>query len=607
MIMKLEMHGKQILLDGSPFRILSGEMHYFRIPREYWRDRLEKLRACGLNTVATYMPWNLHEPEPGQFDFSGGLDVAAFIKLVGELDLQVIIRPGPYICSEWEFGGFPAWLLRDRQLRLRSAEPHYLACIKRYYEAVIEEIRPFYNRNLTMFQIENGYASYGNDQKYYRFLKKLVDDSGFPGIVIAADGDSDTRISTEVPAGVWRTLMCGSENPIEQLEFMKQEQPDKPQFVIEYWNGQELLTGVPVRLRDPAEIIDGIEKILAWGAHLNLYMFHGGTNFGLMNGGHEPAGSKYIPMSSSYDTFAPLTEAGDITGLYLKMRKIFSKYNPAFDSAKTLVPGNLPKTAFGEVELTECAMLADNLDELSEHSVKSSCPLTMEDAGGDYGYVRYTTKLSSQHFLLPVSLYDYQDGGWAFYNGHLISAFERKNAEFTVDTGNGGTLELVIENAGRTNFFYTMEHNRKGISGGVLLNHQQFQQGWTTSTLSMKDLSKLKFHPLSGKSPHSGPAFFRGEFTVEDPADTFLTIPSGQRGFCAINGFLLGRYDHLGPIYTLYVPKSLLRKGKNSITVFEKEFMVRQTVEFLNRSLQPPRLDLSSDGTPLEFGNRKFI
>ena len=335
--MKTEIKNKQFLLDGKPFRILSGEMHYFRIPPEYWRDRLLKLKACGLNTVATYMPWNLHERTSGKFDFSGMLDVRAFLELADELGIKVLLRPGPYICSEWEFGGFPAWLLAVKGLRLRCSEPQYMGFVERYFKAVFEQVKEFYTRNIIMFQIENGYASYGNDMVYYNFLKKLVDDSGYQNVVIAADGDSDTRISNKIPDGVWRTLMCGRENPVPQLEFNQSEQPEMPQFIVEYWNGQHMSTGEPIRPRDPVLIVENLRKALEWGAHINLYMFHGGTNFGFLNGAMLSLDGWYSQLITSYDTAAPVSEAGDTRELYRMYRPLFAKYNPEFSINLSLI------------------------------------------------------------------------------------------------------------------------------------------------------------------------------------------------------------------------------------------------------------------------------
>lgn len=582
--MKAQIANGQFQIDGNPFRILSGEMHYFRIPPECWRDRLEKLKACGLNTVATYMPWNLHERTPGAFNFSGMLDIRRYLELADELGLKVILRPGPYICSEWEFGGFPAWLLREKGLRLRCSEPKYMACVKRYFEAVFREVKDFYNRSIILMQIENGYASYGNDMAYYNFLKKLVDDSGFENVIIAADGDSDTRISTTVPDGVWRTLMCGRTSPIPQLEFNQSEQPDMPQLIIEYWNGQHMSTGETLRPRDPEIIVSNLEQALEWGAHINLYMFHGGTNFGFMNGAMRTLGGHYCQLVTSYDVCAPLTEAGDVTELYKMYRPLFAKYNPDF-SESTPVPPDSKKSAYGSVPLTEFAPMIENLDALSVNPRTSGWPLTMEEAGGDYGFVRYSTHLTAQSFPLPVSIIGYQDRGWAFYNGKFVAQFGQNGAGFTVQTGSGGTLDLIIENMGRTNFYCNTEYNRKGISDGVLLNNQQFQHGWTTAAMPMEDLSKVSYGPLPEFPAVQQPGIFRGTFHADEPNDTFVFIPSGSKGFCRINGILLGRYDRRGPVYTLFLPASFLRKGENTIEVFEYENLEHPAVRLIDHPI----------------------
>ena len=583
--MKTEIKNKQFLLDGKPFRILSGEMHYFRIPREYWRDRLLKLKACGLNTVATYMPWNLHERTPGKFDFSGMLDVRAFLELADELGIKVLLRPGPYICSEWEFGGFPAWLLAVKGLRLRCSEPQYMGFVERYFKAVFEQVKEFYTRNIIMFQIENGYASYGNDMVYYNFLKKLVDDSGYQNVVIAADGDSDTRISNKIPDGVWRTLMCGRENPVPQLEFNQSEQPEMPQFIVEYWNGQHMSTGEPIRPRDPVLIVENLRKALEWGAHINLYMFHGGTNFGFLNGAMLSLDGWYSQLITSYDTAAPVSEAGDTRELYRMYRPLFAKYNPEF-SINTPIPPDTPKAAYGEIALTEFAPLSRNLDALSLHATKSACPLTMEEIDGDYGFVRYTTHLESQSFKLPVKVLGLNDRGWVYYNGKFIRHIWKDNESFTIETGDGGMLEIVVENRGRTNFYCNIEHNRKSITDGVILNGQQFQHGWTTAVMPMEDTSKLAYGPLPEFPVRNNMGFFRAKFEIADtPADTFLHIPAGNRGFCRINGVILGRYDKNGPFNTLYVPAPFLRKSENVVEVFEYDDLGRPAIQFLNHPL----------------------
>lgn len=585
--MRTEIKERQFLLDGIPFRILSGEMHYFRIPRDCWRDRLVKLKACGLNTVATYMPWNLHERRQGSFDFSGNLDVRSFLALADELGLRVVLRPGPYICSEWEFGGFPAWLLAVRGLRLRCSEPNYLHFVERYLKAVFEQVSDFYDRNVIAMQIENGYASYGNDMDYYRFLCRLVMDSGFRNVIIAADGDSDTRIANDMPEGVWKTLMCGRTDPRPQLEFLQAEQPDKPLFIIEYWNGQGISVGNDIRPRDPHLIVDQLRLALEMGAHINLYMFHGGTSFGFMSGAMRSLdGQHYRRFVTSYDVAAPVSEAGDIRELYRLYRPLFAQYNPDF-SLDTPIPPDSPKADYGEIPLTAFAPLIDNLDALSVHVTTSPCPLSLEDIGGDYGFARYTTRLSPQRFTLPIQVAGLDDCAWVFYNGAFVKFITREDPACQVETGpQGGTLEIIVENQARTNFFCNLEQNRKGITDGVILNGQQYQHGWICAAMPMEDTSGLDYRDLPPFPVQSCLGFFRASFDIDGaPADTFLQIPDGTRGFCRVNGRLLGRYDRRGPFHTLFVPASFLRQGENVVEVCECEAIGTPVIRLLDHPL----------------------
>ena len=589
-MMQAKIENRKFLIDGKESRILSGEIHYFRVPREYWRDRLKKLKACGLNTVATYIPWNLHERSKGTFDFSGDLDLCAFLETADELGLKVILRPGPYICAEWEFGGFPAWLLAEPGLRLRCSEPKYLAYVKRYLEAVYDKVRKFYTRNIILLQIENGYASYGNDMVYYEFLKKLADESGYQNVLIAADGDSDIRLTTDVPEGVWRTLMCGFSDPVPQLELYRKRQPDYPQLIIEYWDGWFAATGETFKMRDQQGIVDHLAKALEYGAHVNLYMFHGGTNFGFMNGAIRGR-NYYQQMTTSYDYAAPLTESGDVTELYRKFRELFAKYNPEF-SAETPIPPDPPKASYGEVRLDEFAELSENLDALSVHPQTSVYPLTMEEAGGDYGFMRYSTQLPAQSIPIPVTITSFQDRGFAYFNGKYLGAFNQQEA-FTLPADQSGRLDIIVENMGRTDFRCNLEDNRKGISGGVILNHQRFHFNWLSAPLPMEDLSQIKYGKLPEFPVKKRPGFFRGRFHVETPMDTFLMIPGGSYGFCRINGRLLGRYNKSGPYYSLYVPAPFLKKGENTVDVFEQDYLARPMVRFADH----PNPDMKSFST----------
>lgn len=575
--MKAEVTEAGVLLDGEKFRILSGEMHYFRIHPDSWRDRLEKLKACGLNTVSTYVPWNLHEPRPGEFEFAGFAGLAKFLRLAGELGLRAMVRPGPYICSEWEFGGLPGWLLAIPGIRLRCSNEAFLNCAERYFRRVFDEIEPLFSRHggpVIAIQLENGYASYGNDPVYMERLKEWTLASGFDGILYTADGDSDTRITSQVPEGVWRTLMLG-EKPLNGLGVLKRIQPGLPAMVSEFWNGQGIRQGVPLRLRDPRRIAADLETLLEAGAHVNLYMFHGGTTFGLMNGGLKlPPACRLEPFVGSYDTMAPLDEAGNPRELYYLFREIFARYNTPSPLCSAV-----PAASYGRVALTEQASLFENLPE----PVRSPAPLAMEELGQETGMVLYRTHLAHQSFPLPVRIVEPRDRAWLFLNGRRVAFFGPNDGNCSCVLSipeEGAELAILVENLGRFNFSWNLEENRKGITFGVILNNQQFQHGWEMFSLPLKETAALRYRPCE-ETP-AGPLFFRGRFETETPEDTYLRVTSGHRGIAWINGFCLGRYENAGPQFSLYVPAGLLNRGGNTVEILELEGLAAPAVDFID-------------------------
>ncbi len=566
-----------VFVDGKPFKFLAGEIHYFRVMPEYWRDRLEKMRACGMNTVTTYCPWNSHEPVSGTFDFSGRLDLRAFLKLCQDMDIKVMLRPGPYICSEWDFGGLPAWLLTEPNMEIRSRNPQFMKAVKSYYDRILDEAKPFFCNNggpIIAIQIENGYASWGNDVKYLEDLRDIVLDTGFKGIIYTADGDSDVRINATGPKGVWRTLMIG-EKLERGIEVMNETQPNMPQMISEWWVGQGLRLSNPMRIRNYPEMAKELDSVLAKGAHVACYMFHGGTNYGFMSGGlRNPPSLPYTPFVSSYDVDAMLNEAGDPTPKYFAFRDVFLKYNP--DYKKFPVPPASEKKSYGTIKFEQVASFNDNIDNLAVKTIQSPNIKTMEELGQWYGFINYKSTLRPQSFKLPIELRGVRDRAWVNVDGEEKAVFTQndKSTAVVVDVPKkGAELSILVENMGRVNFALTMAENRKGITGGVVLNKQQFQCNWTIQSLPLNNLEKIKWNALSSTSKPKYPAFFKGKFNVEKPADTYLCFKKGKRGYCWINGELLGRYDYTGPLLTTYVAAPLLKKGENTIEVLELEGM----------------------------------
>jgi len=566
---------QHFLLDGQPFRILSGAMHYFRIHPDCWRDRLLKLKAMGLNTLETYMPWNLHEPRPGQFDFSGWLDLERYIGLAGELDLKVIVRPGPYICSEWEFGGLPAWLLKDAGMRVRCAYPPYLAAADRYLDEVAKRLAPLQITRggpLVAVQVENEYGSFGNDSAYLQHLHDGLRKRGFDLLLFTSDGPSDEMLQYGTLPRVLKTVNFGSRAK-EGFEKLRAYQPEGPLMCAEFWNGWFDHWGEKHHTRPVESAAQALDEILSCGASVSLYMFHGGTNFGLMNGANAAPGPRYQATVTSYDYDSPLDEAGNPTAKYAAFRDVIARHT---GQAPAPIPAATPAAAFGKVRLHESAGLLEQLDALSS-PVESAFPLSMEELDQNYGLIYYRTLVSGPRDETRLRAPQVHDRAQVWGNGKRLGTLEREKpgGALPVQPPQGGLrLELLVENMGRVNYGPEL-NDRKGLPGGVLLG-QQYLMGWTNYALPLDNLTGLRF---AAGLPEHFPAFLRGGFQVGSPADTYLALPGWTKGIAWVNGFNLGRYWKRGPQKTLYIPGQLLRAGANELVILELEGLRKAQVE----------------------------
>ncbi len=570
-------HGDRFLLDGQPFRILAGAMHYFRIPPSCWRDRLLKLRAMGLNTVETYVAWNLHEPGPGAFRFDAGLDLVRYLAIAAELGLHAVVRPGPYICSEWDLGGLPAWLLRDPAMRLRCSHPAYLAAVDRFFDALLPRLAPLqvtHGGPILAMQVENEYGSYGNDKDYLRCLAESMRARGIGVPLFTSDGPRDATLQAGTLPGILKTVNFAS-GVEAALAKLREYQPTGPLMVTEFWDGWFDHWGEPHHTRSPEDTAAALDEILKAGASVSLYMFHGGTNFGFMNGANSEVGI-YQPTVTGYDYDAPLSEAGDPTPKYWALRDVLGRYAPLPEIA---LPAPAPRLALAPVSLPESAPLFDALGRLSS-PVHLAAPEPMEALGQSYGLILYRTQVPGPA-RPALTIRGLHDRAQVFLNRQPAGVLERAapDQSLPLDIPPGGArLDILVENMGRVNFGPDLL-DRKGITGGVLFG-EQYLFGWTIFPLPLDDLSKLAFKP---SSTTGGPAFYRGRFTVADPGDAFLALPGWTKGVCWLNGFNLGRYWDRGPQRTLYVPAPLLVKGENELIVLELHGVERRTVEFRDR------------------------
>ena len=575
-----EYQGNRFILDGQPITLMSGAVHYFRTVPEYWEDRLSKLKACGLNTVETYTCWNLHERREGEFDFSGLLDIEKFIETAQKLGLWVILRPGPYICAEWDFGGLPSWLLSYPDIALRCDDPLYLSKVKPYYRELLMRVRPHLctnGGNVLMVQVENEYGSYGDDRVYLQKIVDIYRENGIDCLLFTSDGTAKWMLSGGTLPDVLAVANFGSNT--EQILTLNEFQKDRPLMCGEFWDGWFDHWYEPgTQLRPIDDIVKEIEKFFDLGASFNLYMFHGGTNFAFWNGANHPG--QYQPTITSYDYRALLTETGDTTPLYEAVKELIARRTGK--STPDIAVRNTEKAAYGTLELTEQADLFENLDVLSA-PVKAAFPKTMEQLGQDFGYILYRTTIQGPIEPLPLCFGELHDRAIIFVNGKCVGIKERgrRDDEVTLSLGFGesATVDILVENMGRVNYGIHLL-DKKGILGGVRLG-QRYHYGWEMYPMTMDDLSTLRF---TGTPAGTAPAFLRGNLHIEDtPKDTFIRLDGFTKGFVTVNGFNIGRYyNPAGPQKTLYIPAPILHTGDNDVTVFESDSYTAPTVQFVD-------------------------
>ncbi|MBE6608401.1 MAG: beta-galactosidase [Ruminococcaceae bacterium] len=573
--------GKSFYLDNKPFIVISGAMHYWRIVPEYWEDRLKKLKACGFNTLETYVPWNLHERREGQFDFSGNLDIVKYIETAAKIGLKVIVRPGPYICAEFDFGGLPSWLLAYPDIHLRCNDPKYLEKVRPYYRELLTRIAPLQCTNggpIIMVQIENEYGSYGDDKEYLHAVADIYHEYGLNCQLFTSDGPCYWMLN----GGTLPEYLCvanfGS-RPDMAFDLLADFRPDQPSMCGEFWCGWFDHWGEIHHTRTSDETLRDVRSMLDRGASFNFYMFHGGTNFGFTSGANH-TGSEYQPTITSYDYCAPLTESGDMTQTYYDLREELARFNGSYCDISV---ENTKKAAYGKIELTECAPLFDNIDAIGT-SVHSAAPLSMEEVGQDFGFILYSSTLKGPMEERPLVIEHLHDRAFVYLNGKFAGLRERtkREDEIKISLAKGETMkiDILVENCGRVNYGPKL-FDKKGIFGGIRLG-QMYHFGWDITSMTMDDISGLKF--TSNIECKNMPSFLRGNLKIEGtPADTFIRLDGFHKGFVVVNGFNIGRYwNDRGPQKTLYVPAPILHSGDNEITVFESDSFDIPVIESLD-------------------------
>ncbi|XP_044079206.1 beta-galactosidase-1-like protein 2 [Siniperca chuatsi] len=570
----LSANSSQFTLEGESFRILGGSIHYFRVPRAYWKDRLLKMKACGINTLTTYVPWSLHQPEREVFNFHTQLDLEAYISLAAELGLWVILRPGPYISSELDLGGLPSWLLSDGSMRLRTTYPGFTQAVNTFFDKLIPKVVPLQFKKggpIIAVQVENEYGSFAKDESYMLFIKEALQSRGISELLLTSDNHNTLK-----SGGVDGAIRSVKLQKLNQRDFqdLNAIQPNSPTMVMDYWTGWYDVWGDLHHVLPPEDMVSTVREILRRGMSVNLYMFHGGSSFGFMSGAL--ADPSYKALVPSYDYDAPLSEAGEYTPKYHLLRDLLSRYNRG-DSFP-----NMPALHYSEAY--EPAIMYQHLslwDALSftEGPFKSPKPVNMENLpvnnrnGQSYGYTLYETTITGGGLLKSGG--NVQDRALVFVDRSYIGLFKHQSLELAVPDGKGRrTLSLLVENCGRVHQGRDLDKQHKGLVGDILLNNIPLRD-FIIYSLDMKPsfIDSLYWAPWKTlpETP-SFPGFFMGRlFAYGYPSDTFVKLPGWEKGVVFINGLNLGRYWSIGPQQTLYLPGPFLNSGINQVIVFEEQ------------------------------------
>jgi beta-galactosidase len=546
------------LLDGQRFEIRCGEIHAARVPREYWRHRLQMAKAMGLNTVCAYLFWNQIEPREGKFDWSGQADVVEFCRIAQEEKLWVILRPGPYSCAEWEMGGLPWWLLKHDDIKLRSRDPLFLEPAKKYLKEVGRVLAPMQITRggpILMVQVENEYGFLGKDVQYMGELRQTLMDVGFNVPLFACNPPS--VLKNAFLSDLFPVVNFGSD-PAGGFRALRQVLPQGPLMCGEFYPGWFDTWGSPHHNGDTTRYLGDLEYMLKHDESFSIYMAHGGTTFGLWSGADRP----FKPDTSSYDYDAPISEACWPTEKFFQTRKLFAQYLLPGETIPE-PPAKNPVISLAAVELTESAPMFANIGK----AIASKSPLSMEEYDQDHGCILYRTTVPAGDAGL-IDLGAVHDFGFVFLDGKQLGVADRRTSSFKIKLparAQPTTLDVLVEAMGRVNFGEEV-HDRKGIRGPVKLDGNELSE-WKAYTfpLDKKMLGRLHFQ----KSAATGPAFWRGTIRVEKPGDTFLDLRSWGKGVVWINGHCLGRYWDIGPTQTAYVPGPWLKKGKNEIVILD--------------------------------------
>ncbi|MCK2029164.1 glycoside hydrolase family 35 protein [Microbacterium galbinum] len=557
------------LRDGRKHQVIAGALHYFRIHPDQWQDRIRKARLMGLNTIETYVAWNAHEPRRGEWDATGWNDLGRFLDLVHAEGMDAIVRPGPYICAEWHNGGLPTWLTAGERA-LRSSDPAFLADISAYLRRVYEIVAPRQidrGGPVVLVQIENEYGAYGSDKAYLEALVALTREAGITVPLTTVDQPTDQMLADGSLPELHKTGSFGSRST-ERLATLRAHQPTGPLMCSEFWDGWFDWWGGVHHTTDVDAAASDLDALLAAGASVNIYMFHGGTNFGLTNGANHKG--RYLPIVTSYDYDAPLDEAGDPTTKFFAFRDVIAKYAPVPDE----LPAPRASAPVASVELAPAGAWTDAAASASP----TPLPATFDELGHLSALVRYDVALPPMSGPGLLTVEEVRDLAWVSVDGQPVGTLSRTRHDQALRIPAGRTLSILVEEQGRVNYDHRLGEE-KGLIGAPMLDGAPLGD-WTSTPLDVQAIADevaTRIAPRSG----DGPRAWTGDLVLDAPADLFLDTGAWSKGYAFVNGFFLGRYWRNGPQRTLFVPAPATRAGANRVVVLELEELLSPRAEFV--------------------------
>ena len=593
------------LLDGKPFVVKAGELHFARIPREYWEHRIEMVKAQGMNAVCLYVFWNFHEPQPGEFNFEGQADVRAFVELCQKHGLYVILRPGPYCCAEWEMGGLPWWLLKKKDIQLRSMDEYFVERVRLFENALAEQLADLQlarGGNIIMVQVENEFGGYGTDKPYVAAVRDILREAGWTDVPLFQCDWSSNFENNALDDLLWTMNFGTGSNIDDQFRRLKELRPTTPLMCSEFWSGWFDNWGRAHETRDAKDMVAGLREMLEKNISFSLYMVHGGSSFGHWAGANSPG---FQPDCSSYDYDAPISEAGHATPKFDELRAMLQEFT---DEPLPPVPAPFPVKAIDAFTLTECAPL---MTDLPAPVVEDGEVQTFEELGMGWGSALYSTHLKA-HGVPSTLTIDAHDFAQVFVDGILVGRLDRRLGQKTIDlpaTPGGAKLDILVEAMGRINYGRAIK-DFKGIVAPVTITHprpgaepEQKPLGHWTIRLFPDDyatVSTQNYQPMNADTGDAAdfafmPAYYRGTFTVDDPADTYLDLSTWGKGQVWVNGHAIGRFWQIGPQQSLFMPGCWLKKGENEIIVLD----VMGPSTPVIAGLENPILDQLREPTPV--------